>query len=176
MAGLWGPLLPHTCPKDMNKFQQVPGREGFHRVLRGRALHWPSQDGKPMIWARAGEVVDLRSPYLCEIAQKTGQYHKLEKVEEVPADAALIGIDDIPHEIRSRLQEYEAGKPADSPQRFTEPARQIDFSALPSAAPEPEAKPKPKRKAKAKAPAQESPPEPPADLAYEPKPEEPSDD
>lgn len=129
-----------------------------------------------MIWARAGEVVDLRSPYLCEIAQKSGQYHKLEKVEEVPADAALIGINDIPHEIRSRLQEYEAGKPADSSLRFTEPARQIDFSALPSAAPEPEAKPKPKRKAKAKAKAPESAPEPPADLVYEPEPEASSDD
>ena len=157
----------------MNKFQHVPGREGFYRVLKGRALHWPSKDGKPMTWARAGEVVDLRSPYLCEIAQKTGQYHKLEQVDEVPANAALIGIDDIPHEIRSRLREYEAGKPADSSQRFAEPARTIDFSSLPSAAPEPEAKPKPKAKAKAKT---KTKPAPPADLAYEPKPQEPSDD
>ena len=157
----------------MNKFQHVPGREGFYRVLAGRALHWPSKDGKPMTWARAGEVADLRSPYLCEIVQKTGQHHKLEQIDEVPANAVLVGIDDIPHEIRSRLREYEAGKPADSPQRFTEPAREIDFATLPSAAPEPEpkAKPKPKPKAKAK-PA----PAPPADLAYTPEPQEPSDD
>lgn len=176
MAGLWGPPLPTPCPKDMNKFQHVPGREGFYRVLPGRALHWPSADGKPMIWARAGEVADLRSPYLCEIAQKTGQYHKLERIAQVPAEATLIGVDQIPHEIRSRLREYEAGRPSDG--AAPEAMREIDFSALPSAAsePEPEPKPEPKPKRKAKRKAVEPAPEPPADLAYEPEPEASSDD
>ena len=117
----------------MNKYQHVPGREGFYKVLPGRALHWPSVNGKPMIWARSSEVVDLRSAYLCEIAQKTGQYHKLERLDELPANATLIGVDQIPHEIRSRLMEYEAGRPSSS--KAPEPTREIDFSALPSAAP-----------------------------------------
>ncbi|MCH9838009.1 hypothetical protein K0U83_20270 [bacterium] len=99
-----------------------------------------------MVWARSGEHVDIRSPFLCEIVQKTGQYHKLTAVEAVPANAAMVTVNDIPHEIRGRMEAYESGRPADTAVKFQEPRREIDVTALPSVAPtivEDEAAPEP---------------------------------
>ena len=139
----------------MSKFQIKPGQEGLYQVQKGRALHWPSIDGKPVVWARPGQHVDLRSPFLCEIAQRTGQLHKLDRVESVPADADMVSPRNIPSDVREAMQRFEAGSPASVPSSIpgaaAEQKRSIDLSQLPSARAEPEAKP-----------------EAPADLKYTP--------
>ena len=124
----------------MNRFQIRPGLEGLYRVSKSRALHWPSADGKPLIWATAGQFVDLRSNFLCELVQKTGQMHKMKKVESVPKGGILVEERDAPAVVRDALKRYEKGKPARDPIKVT-PAdeRKLDVSQLPSAAPEPEA-------------------------------------
>lgn len=149
---------------------------GLYVVMPSRALHWPAKDGKPAIWARAGEVVDLTSRYLAEIANMTGQMHKLKAVDEAPAGAVVIGRDQLPADVRVRMDRFEAGQPAESGDlNIREPQREIDLDALPSAAPsdaerakemvdgvfaaleELEEKPKPAKKTRRKAKAPESP-------------------
>ena len=141
----------------MNKFQFRPGQEGLYQVHKGRALHWPSVDGKPVIWARPSQYVDLRSPFLCAIAQKTGQLHKLFRVESVPADADVVSARNIPSDVREAMQRFEAGNPAsvpgDLPGGAAEQKRSIDMTQLPSAA---------------EVPAEAPEPEAPADLKYTP--------
>lgn len=122
----------------VNKKQQKREHEGYYLVMNGRALHWPTRDGKPRIWARAGQCVDLRSRFLCEIVQQTGQLHKLVRVEKVPADTDCVTTEDIPPEVRDRLRAYEARegvttKVGDSISR-AEAGRSIDVDQLPSAA------------------------------------------
>lgn len=121
----------------MNKFNIMPNQEGLYRVQKGRALHWPSVDGKPLVWARPQQFVDLRSPFLCEIVQRTGQMHKLDLVEGIPADGDVARECDIPSSVREAKARFEAGSPGSfasaAPAAFTERPRTVDLSQLPSA-------------------------------------------
>tara|TARA_R110002167_G_scaffold26380_3_gene90879 strand:- start:9203 stop:9658 length:456 start_codon:yes stop_codon:yes gene_type:complete len=121
----------------MNRFHIKPGQEGLYRVQKGRALHWPSNDGKPVIWARPSQYVDLRSPFLCELVQRTGQLHKLDQVDAVPADASLVRETDAPAAVREAMQLFEAGSPHSVPGKapvgHAEQKRSIDLTQLPSA-------------------------------------------
>ena len=66
-----------------------PGYEGLYRVNKERALHWTVR-GITSTWATAGKAVDLTSQYLCEYVQRTGQMHKLSKIEKLePGEQAL---------------------------------------------------------------------------------------
>lgn len=136
-----------------NKFAIKPGNEGLYQVNRGRALHWPTDDGKPRVWATTGRYVDLRSPFLIEVVMRTGQLHKLTRVEEVPAGGVMVGIADIPPSIRDRMRAYEEGggvKVTITP--TAEETRSVDLSQLPSAAPEAEAEAeKPRKRTRRKA-------------------------
>lgn len=108
---------------------------GLYVVIPGRALHWPCKDAKPMIWAKAGEVVDLTHRFLAEVANSTGQMHKLAAVESVPAGARFIDRNDLPSDIRVRMDLFDNGQPAEpAPINLAEQARTIDLDALPSAA------------------------------------------
>ena len=116
--------------------KQKAGMEGYYLVMASRALHWPTSDGKPRIWARAGQVVDLRSEFLCEIVQRTGQMHKLERVEEIKEGVEIVTTEDIPAAIRSRMAAYEASGTA--PHKVLDESgkeRQIDLTDLPRAKP-----------------------------------------
>lgn len=139
----------------MNRLQIRPGLEGIYEVRKSRALHWPSADGKPLIWATAGTFVDLRSAFLCELVQKTGQMHRLTKVESVPKGGVLVTERDAPSVVRDAMRRYDDGKPGRPAIKAT-PAdeRKLDVSQLPSAAaPADEPEPEPESEAPAAPPA-----------------------
>lgn len=120
----------------MNRFQMRPGLEGIYKVGQSRALHWPCKNGKPVIWATAGQFVDLRSPFMMELVQMTGQLHKLAKVDKVPKGKKLLGAADAPAVVRDALKKFEAGQPsAPAAPRTAADGRRIDESQFPSAAP-----------------------------------------
>lgn len=146
-AALFHPGSHNRTPLMKAKIQ--PQQEGMYRVCRGRALHWPSQNGKPMIWARHPDVVDLTSPFLCELVQKTGQLHKLEKMEaeDVGPKDRVIRASDCPPSIRAALLSYEQLQPH-APKAMgefekREAGRQIDMDQLPSVGSKPVAETKP---------------------------------
>ena len=90
-----------------------PGREGLYRVNKERALHWTVR-GITSTWATAGQAVDLTSQYLCEYVQRTGQMHKLSRVEHLaPGEKALVCYN-APQPIRNAYEKFhKSGKAVD---------------------------------------------------------------
>ena len=112
-------------------------------VRVGRAVHWPKNRGRPEIWARAGDVLDLTSDALLSIIQETGQAHKITPIDGVPKGAKVIAGESAPNKYRKQIQDFEkSGNCPDGVTALMEPEASeyptIDLAPL---APDPEEAP-----------------------------------
>ena len=95
----------------MKNHPTQPGLEGFYRVNRDRALHWNTK-GPAIVWATSGQLVDLTSPWVCEYAQKTGQMHKLTKVDKAKPGERVVQLYNAPQDVRNAFENYTNGGPS----------------------------------------------------------------
>ena len=90
-----------------------PGREGLYRVNKERALHWTVR-GITSTWATAGQAVDLTSQYLSEYVQRTGQMHKLTRIEKLKPGEQALCLYGAPQPVRNAYEAFhKSGKGAD---------------------------------------------------------------